>query len=76
MCIFPVGACSLFETVSHLAQAAVQLAVHSGPAISHSGSLVWPSQCWVPEVQHTHVSASFSFTLPSDVVNTDADFDF
>lgn len=31
MCIFPDGVGSLFETVSHLAEAAVQLAVHSGP---------------------------------------------
>ena len=55
--------CSLLKTVSHLAQAAVQLAVHSGPAVSHSGSLVCPSQCWVPDVQHMHVSASFSTSL-------------
>lgn len=61
--MFPFGVCSLLKTVSHLAQAAVQLAVHSGPAVSHCGSLVWPSQCWVPDVQHMHISASFSTSL-------------
>lgn len=67
MCIFPDGVCSLFETVSHLA----------GPAVSYSGSLIWPSQCWVPDVQHMRVSKPvLYFTLPSDIVNTDNDFDF
>lgn len=42
---------------------AMRLAVHSGPAVSHSSSLFWLSQCWVPEVQHRHVSAGFSISL-------------
>lgn len=38
-------------------------AVHSGPALSHSGSLLWPSQCLASDVQHMPASTSFSISF-------------